>query len=55
VGTVLTLAAAAVQVSGASLRVVVPFDHNGLFHIVQILAITVIARGVRQGLAAGAT
>lgn len=50
-GIVLTLAAAGVQVSRA--HVVVfgwPFDHNSLFHMVQIAATFVLAAGVRQGM-----
>lgn len=49
VGIVLSLMAAALQVSRASIRVIVPFDHNGLFHVVQMIAIAVIASGVRRG------
>jgi len=47
-GIALTLMAAAVQVSDVSLHVVVPFDHNGLFHLVQIVALLVLASGLRR-------
>lgn len=49
-GLALTLVAALVQVSSLSARVVVRFDHNGLFHLVQIVAIIVMAGGVRASL-----
>jgi hypothetical protein len=52
-GIVLTLVAAAVQASTLRARLIVPFDHNGLFHLVQMAAITVVAAGVRRGLDAG--
>mgnify|MGYP001241963665 CR=1 FL=1 len=53
-GIVLSLVAAAVQVSSLSLRIVVRFDHNGLFHLVQTVAVVIIAVGVRISLPAGA-
>ena len=49
-GIALTLAAAAVQASPLRLTIGVPFDHNGLFHLVQMVATVLIARGVRAGL-----
>ncbi len=49
-GIVLTLVAAAVQVSPLRARIVVPFDHNGLFHLIQMIATVTIASGVRRGL-----
>ena len=49
-GIVLTLVAAGIQVSSLSMRIIWTFDHNGLFHLVQIVAILVIASGVRQGM-----
>ncbi len=51
-GIGLTLVAAAVQASSLRLTVVVPFDHNGLFHLVQMAATLLIAAGVRMGLRA---
>ena len=50
-GIALNLVAAAVQQSGASVRLgPVPFDHNGLFHLVQAVAILALARGLLRSL-----
>ena len=49
-GVALTLAAAALQLSPLSARIIWPFDHNGLFHLVQIAALLTIASGLRPGL-----
>lgn len=50
-GVLLTLLAAAVQASSLRLEVLgVPFDHNGLFHLVQSAGLPVLAAGVRAGL-----
>ena len=49
-GVALTLVAAAVQVSPLSMRIIWPFDHNGLFHLVQIVAVLMIASGLRPGM-----
>jgi hypothetical protein len=54
-GIALTLVAAAIQASTLRARLIVPFDHNGLFHLVQIVALVVIAAGVRIGLDAEAS
>ena len=50
VGIGLSIVAAAVQASTLSVRLIVPFDHNGLFHLVQLVATAAIASGVRRGL-----
>ncbi|MEO8481699.1 MAG: hypothetical protein ABI634_05775 [Acidobacteriota bacterium] len=50
VGITLNIIAAAVQASPLRLVLVVPFDHNGLFHLVEIVAVIVTARGLREGL-----
>lgn len=50
VGIGLSIVAAAVQASAFSVRLIVPFDHNGLFHLVQLTAITALANGLRRGL-----
>lgn len=50
-GLVLSLLAALVQMSSLSLRLWVRFDHNGLFHLVQIVAVIVMSIGIRKGLA----
>lgn len=47
---VLNIAAAAVQASTLSLRVVVPLDHNGLFHLLQMAGLAVLGHGLRVGL-----
>lgn len=49
-GIALTLVASAIQVSSLSVRIIWPFDHNGLFHLVQIVAVIVIATGLRRGM-----
>jgi Family of unknown function (DUF6962) len=49
-GIGLSILAAAVQASALSARLLVPFDHNGLFHVVQLTAIAALANGLRQGL-----
>jgi hypothetical protein len=54
-GIALTLLAAAVQATSLQVRVVVPFDHNGLFHLVQMVATVVLARGVRRLLTSEST
>jgi hypothetical protein len=51
-GLALTVVAAIVQVSNLSARVVVRFDHNGLFHLLQLVAITLMAGGARASLRA---
>ena len=51
-GITLNIVAAAVQASSLGLVLVVPFDHNGLFHLVEIVAVVVTARGLREGLSA---
>jgi hypothetical protein len=50
-GIGLSIVAAAVQASALSVRLIVPFDHNGLFHLVQLTAIAALADGLRRGLA----
>jgi hypothetical protein len=51
-GILLNLVAAAIQASGTvTVTVVVPFDHNGVFHLVQIVALVVLTRGLARGMA----
>ena len=50
IGLALTIAAGAVQASSLAIRVIVPFDHNGLFHLVQLIALAVLVIGLRRGL-----
>jgi uncharacterized protein DUF6962 len=52
IGIALTIVAGAVQASHLSVHLFVPFDHNGLFHIVQLAATMVIIIGVRRDLKA---
>jgi hypothetical protein len=49
-GIGLTIVAGAVQASDLSVRLILPLDHNGLFHLIQFAAILVLARGLRLGL-----
>lgn len=53
-GIALTLVAAAVQASSLRVDVLIPLDHNGLFHLVQMVATVVVARGVGRLLVAEA-
>jgi hypothetical protein len=50
VGIALSIVAAAVQASALSVRLIVPLDHNGLFHLVQLIATAALANGLRRGL-----
>ena len=46
-GVLLSIVAAGIQASGTvRLHLVVPFDHNGVFHLVQMVAIVVLVLGV---------
>lgn len=50
-GILLNIAAAGVQaVDSISITIVVPFDHNGVFHLVQIAALTVLTAGLIRGM-----
>ena len=51
-GIAVSIVAAAVQASTLSARLIVPFDHNGLFHLVQLAGAAALANGVRRGLEA---
>ena len=50
---VLNLVATAVQASDVTIHVIVPFDNNGVFHLVQLVAIVTLAYGLRVGLTNG--
>jgi Family of unknown function (DUF6962) len=52
-GIFISLVAAVVQVSSLRLRVGVTFDHNGLFHLIQTVGITVMTVGVRSSMVRG--
>ncbi len=45
-GIGLSVAAGAVQASSLSLTLVWPFDHNGLFHLVELAALLVLGHGL---------
>jgi hypothetical protein len=47
---ILNLAAAGVQASNVSFTILVPFDHNGAFHLIQMLAISVLGLGLHMGM-----
>jgi hypothetical protein len=50
-GIALNILAAALQASGSvALTLLVPFDHNGVFHLVQTVAIAVLAGGLVRGM-----
>jgi len=49
-GVIINLLAAGVQASDASLHIWYSFDHNGLFHLVQMLGIMVLGFGLRLGM-----
>jgi hypothetical protein len=48
-GILLNLLAAGVQASTLSAHVLVPLDHNGLFHVVQAIALAVLLAGIGAG------
>ncbi len=50
-GIALSLVAAAVQVSSLTVWIGVRFDHNGVFHLIQMAGVIAIAIGVRASLA----
>jgi hypothetical protein len=51
-GILLNIMAAAIQSTDTiSLTIIVPFDHNGVFHLVQIVALVVLTRGLARGMA----
>lgn len=51
-GILLNIIAAAIQATGTvAVTIIVPFDHNGVFHLVQIAALVVLARGLARGMA----
>ena len=46
----LNLVAAGVQASSMAFTMLVPFDHNGLFHLVQMVGIATLGLGLRMGM-----
>jgi hypothetical protein len=50
-GILLNIAAAAIQsVDSIAVTIVVPFDHNGVFHLVQIAALIALAAGLLRSM-----
>ncbi len=50
-GIILSILAAAIQASSAELTIFgIPLDHNGLFHIVQLAGLPLLAAGLRAAL-----
>ena len=55
IGVGLNVVAAAIQATQAvSFTLVWPFDHNGVFHLVQMVALLVLCAGLRMSLVANA-
>jgi hypothetical protein len=51
-GVLLSIVAAGLQATGTvRLHLVVPFDHNGVFHLVQIVALAALTAGLARTLA----
>jgi hypothetical protein len=51
-GVLLSIVAAGIQATGSvRLELVVPFDHNGVFHLVQMVALAVLTAGLARTLA----
>ena len=52
-GVLVTLIAAGVQASGAvSVTLIWQFDHNGLFHLIQMVGVVLLVAGLRAALLA---
>ena len=47
---VLNLIAVGLQFSDVSVRILVPFDHNGVFHLVQSMGIVMLGLGLHRGM-----
>ena len=54
-GVLVTLVAAAVQQTDLSVTIIWPFDHNGIFHLVQMPGLALMVLGVRRSLRETAT
>ena len=51
VGIVLNMVGAAIQATeSVTITLGVPFDHNGVFHLVQMVAVVVLTVGIRRGI-----
>lgn len=51
----LNLVAAAVQASNISIHLIFPFDHNGLFHLVQMVSTAILGWGLHLGMKSART
>jgi len=49
----LSIVAAAVQASDASIKIIFLFDHNGIFHLIQIPAMAMLGWGLSMGMKPG--
>ena len=49
-GVLLNLLAAGVQASDVSFHLLIPFDHNGVFHLIQIAGLGTLAVGLHLGM-----
>ena len=47
---ILNLAGGAIQASTLSIHVIFPFDHNGVFHLVQMIGTAVLGFGLSRGM-----
>jgi hypothetical protein len=46
----LSLAAAGVQTRQVSMKILFPFDHNGIFHLIEMAALAILGFGLRIGM-----
>ena len=51
---ILNLMAGGVQASNVTFKLFIPFDHNGVFHLVQMVGIATLGLGLRRGMKSGA-
>ena len=49
-GVLVTLIAAVIQQTDLSMTIIWPFDHNGIFHLVQMPGLVFMMLGVRRSL-----
>jgi len=50
IGIGVTIVAAALQASSLSFTLIWPFDHNGIFHLIQIPAMILLACGLQSSI-----
>ena len=46
----LSLVAAGVQASPVSMKILFPFGHNGIFHLIEMAALAMLGWGLRSGM-----